>query len=150
VTTPIYLDDIEPGHRFVSSRRTLTETDIVWFSGISGDYGPLHSDEVFVAERTPFKGRIAQGWLSVAIASGLRSELMRWQILAYLEVECRWRAPAYPGDTLHAEFEVADVRTSKSRSDRGIVQVESQLLNQQGDTVMLSSEVFAVAVRELH
>jgi 3-hydroxybutyryl-CoA dehydratase len=145
---PIFFDEIEPGHRFVSSRRTLTETDIVWFSGISGDYSPLHTDEVFIATETEFRGRIAQGWLTVAIASGLRSEIARWQILAYLEVDCRWRSPAYPGDTLHAEFEVTEVRPSGSRPDRGVVKLDSQVLNQDGDAVMLCTEAFMVARRD--
>lgn len=143
----IHLDDISPGHSFGSSRRTLTEADILWFSGISGDYSPLHSDEVYVKTKTAFRGRIAQGWLVVGIQSGLRSELTRWEILAYLEATRRFREPAYPGDTLTARYTVTDVRRSTSKPDRGVVTLECEVLNEDGAVVQDGTEVFLVAAR---
>lgn len=144
---PVYLEDIEPGGSFVSSRRTLTEADIVSFSGISGDYSPLHSDERFVREHTPFEGRIAQGWLVVTIQSGLRSELDRWRILAYVSMERRFREPAYPGDTLQARYRVVEVRPSSSKPDRGIVRLECEVLKQAGALVQSGADSFMVASR---
>lgn len=143
----IYLEDIEAGEEFLSSRRTLTEADIAYFSGISGDRSPLHSDETFIRESTPFRGRIAQGWLIVSIQSGLRSRLDAWEILAWLEVNCRWRAPAYPGDTLQARYTVNEVRPSRSKPDRGVVTLGCEVVNQEGEVVQTSTETYLVGSR---
>lgn len=143
----LHLEDIEPGHCFESARRTLAEADIVAFSAISGDYSPLHSDELFVREHTPFRGRIAQGWLVTTIQSGLRSELDRWEILAYLGMERRFRAPAYPGDTLQARYEVTESRRSASNPDRGVVRLDCEVVNQDAKVVQSGWEEFLVAAR---
>lgn len=144
----MHLEDIEPGRAFESARRTLTEADIVAFSAISGDYSPLHSDEVFVREHTPFDGRIAQGWLVTTIQSGLRSELDRWRILAYLAMDRRFRAPVYPGDTLQARYVVAERRRSASKPDRGVVALDCEVVKDGGEVAQTGRETFLVAARE--
>src|SRR3954453_11950612 len=102
----IGLDDIAVGHEFDSARRTVAAADIISFSAATGDYSPLHSDEVFIREHTEFRGRIAQGWLVITIQSGLRSEIDRWDIVAYAGMERSFRAPVYPGDTIQARYRV--------------------------------------------
>lgn len=66
----MYFEDYEIGSKFVTSARTVTETDIVNFAGLSGDWFPLHTDEEY-ARKTVFKGRVAHGMLTLSIASGL-------------------------------------------------------------------------------
>jgi len=61
-----YFEEFQVGETLVSGRRTITEADVTAFAGLSGDFNPLHIDEVF-AQSTPFKGRIAHGLLVVAI-----------------------------------------------------------------------------------
>jgi 3-hydroxybutyryl-CoA dehydratase len=146
-TSRIYFDDIVESHQFGTSRRSITEADIIWFSGISGDHSPLHTDKTFIEKNTGFGDRIAQGWLIVGIQSGLRSELMRWEILAYLEAERQFAVPAYPGDTIEAMYKVAKVKRSKSKPDRGVVHLSCQVINQNGDVVQEGSEVFLVATQ---
>jgi len=119
----IYLEDIEAGHEFETSRRTVTEADIMAFCGVSGDFNALHTDELFVQEETPFRGRIAHGLLVLAISSGLRSEADGWHTIAYLEAQRRFSAPTYPGDTIHARCRVESTRRSRSRPDTGVVTV---------------------------
>ena len=58
------------GEVYETGRRTVTETDIVNFAGLSGDYNQLHTDEVF-AESTPYGGRIAHGALVFSMTTGL-------------------------------------------------------------------------------
>jgi acyl dehydratase len=140
----VALDDIAVGHTFSSARRTVSEADIVSFSAATGDYSPLHADEVFIRERTRFRGRIAQGWLVVTIQSGLRSEIDRWRILAYVAMDRSFREPVYPGDTIHARYRVDEVRPSRSKPDRGIVVLACDVLNQDGVTVCTGSETFLV------
>jgi acyl dehydratase len=141
----IALDDIAVGHEFESARRTVAEADIISFSAATGDYSPLHADEVFIREHTPFRGRIAQGWLIVTIQSGLRSEIDRWQILAYVGMERSFRAPVYPGDTIQAKYRVDDVRPSRSKPDRGVVTLACDVVNQDGESVCTGTETFLIA-----
>jgi acyl dehydratase len=143
----VALQDLVVGHEFLSARRTVSETDIVSFSAITGDYSPLHADELHVREQTPFRGRIAQGWLIVTIQSGLRSEIDRWRILAYAAMDRRFVEPVYPGDTLQARYRVDEVRPSRSKPDRGAVTLSCDVVNQDGTTVCTGTEVFLVGSR---
>jgi len=144
----ISYDDIEIGRRIVTLRRTVTEADIANFAGLSGDFNPLHTDEQWVREQTPFRGRIAHGLLSTAIASGLQSEYAYdWDIVAYLECLRRFQAPVYPGDTIQARYEVVDKRASKSNPETGVVSLEIELVNQDGDVVQSGRDVVLMARR---
>lgn len=143
----IYLEDIKLGHIFTTSRRTVYESDINIFSSISGDRSPLHTDLTFIRGSTGFKDKLLQGWLVLGIQSGLQSELKRWKILAYLEADRRFRAPAYPGDTLEARYIVEEIRPSRSKPDRGVVKLKCEVLNQDGDIVQEGYEAFMIASR---
>ncbi len=143
--TDVYLEDIIEGTRFESGRRTLSETDIVSFSAITGDYSPLHADLEYIRNSTGFHDRIAQGWLLVAIQSGLSSALKSWKILAYMGMDRRFIDPVYPGDTLHATYEVESVRPSVSRPTGGVVQLRCEVVNQNGVAVCTGREIFFVA-----
>jgi acyl dehydratase len=125
----------------------MTETDIVSFSALTGDYSVLHSDMEYIRKQTPFRDRLAQGWLIVTIQSGLDSELKRWRMLAYLGMERRFGRPVYPGDTIHVAYEVTEVRPSSSRSDGGIVTLDCDVINQVGESVCSGTETFFVERR---
>ena len=109
----IHFEEIQSGRRVVTARRTITEADILWFCGLSGDFNPLHTDIEFIREHTPFRDRIAHGHLVLTITGGLRSELDAWQIIAYLDCQRRFLAPVYAGDTIHAVYVVTEVRPSR-------------------------------------
>jgi acyl dehydratase len=146
--TRIYLEDIQPGHEFVTSRRTVTEADIMAFCGVSGDFNALHTDELFVREETPFRGRIAHGLLVLAMSSGLHSEADGWHTIAYLEAQRRFSAPTYPGDTIQARCRVESTRRSKSRPDTGVVTVSVEVLNQDGEVVQSGTDVLLIGARK--
>jgi 3-hydroxybutyryl-CoA dehydratase len=141
---PIDFDAIVQGETFTSARRTITEADIMAFAGVSGDFNPLHVDEVFAAQETPFGRRIAHGLLGVAIGSGLRSGMDDWHLLAFLETRRRFQAPMFAGDTIHIEATVASVRRSASKPDRGVVTVDVRLVNQDGTVVQSGQDVVLV------
>jgi len=141
----IHFDDIVKGHSFGTSRRSVTEADIISYSAISGDHSPLHTDKTFIAEHTDFSDRLAQGWLVVGLQSGLRSELMRWEILAFLNADYSWRTPAYPGDTLEARYQVVEAKRSRSKPDRGVITLEAEVINQRGDVVQKGTESYMVS-----
>ena len=144
---PMYLEDLSVGLEFPTARRTLTEADITAFAGISGDFDPLHMDETFVKEHTPFRGRIAHGLLVLAISSGLHSELDRIQSVAYLEERREFVAPAYPGDTIEARWRIDQVRPSRSRPGTGVVHLSVEVVNQDGEVIQRGTDVWLVLAR---
>jgi acyl dehydratase len=143
-----YLEDLTEGLEGVSGRRTVTEADIMAFCGVSGDFNPLHTDELFIAEHTPFRARIAHGLLVLAISSGLRSELDELEIIAYLDVQRRFAAPTYAGDTIHARWKVTGTRASTSRPGTGVATVEVDVVNQNGDVLQHGTDVYLLATRD--
>ena len=131
-----YYEDLNVGDEFVSPARTITETDIVAFAGISGDYNPLHTDAER-AKTTIFGARIAHGLLGVAIASGLASrikELHDDKYVAFLGLKWEFRKPVFIGDTLRLVENVAQKRETK-RPDAGLVVFTMALVNQHDDRV---------------
>lgn len=131
-----YFEDVETGEKWSSPSRTVTEADITNFAGISGDFHPLHTDEEY-AKKTVFKGRIAHGLLTLAIASGLKTrvEIFGETFMAFLGIEkLRFTAPVRIGDTIHVETEITDKRET-SKEDRGVVTLKSVGKNQRGEQV---------------
>ncbi|WP_413098296.1 MaoC family dehydratase [Streptomyces sp. Inha503] len=140
-----HFGDLKEGARYRSSGRTLTEADIMSFAGLSGDYNPLHIDETWVRSNTEFDGRIAHGLLVLAVTSGLRTPgLDEWAILAYLNVERKMLAPAYPGDTIHQRSWIESLRASRSRPGTGIVVVSSQVINHRGEVLQEGKDTYLV------
>jgi len=126
--TTKYFDDVEVGHQWLSQRRTITETDIVNFAGISGDFNPLHMDEEF-AKTTMFGKRIAHGLLGLSICSGLQSHEPHWAIMAFMGLDWKFTKPIFIGDTIVCKSEVKNCK-DLGKSGRGIVIMSRQLLNQ--------------------
>jgi acyl dehydratase len=131
-----YWHDFEVGETFESPRRTVTETDIVNFVGLSWDMNALHTDEES-ARIGPFGRRIAHGALGIAIVTGLLARLGHLQgtALAMLGVD-DWRFchPIFAGDTVHVRVTIDAVRAS-STPGRGIVGRFVELVNQDGAVV---------------
>lgn len=132
----LYFEEFSTGDQFTTPRRTVTEADVVQFAGLSGDYNPIHTDEVFSAE-TPFGGRIAHGLLCLSIVTGLAARLgiHDGTTIAMLGIE-EWRflKPVMLGDTIHARLTIADKRET-SKPDRGILIRGFEVVNQRGEVV---------------
>ena len=142
-----YFEDIAIGDEAATARRTITDADISWFCGLSGDFNPLHTDVEFIREHTPFRDRIAHGHLIMSITGGLRSELDDWRIVAYVDCRRRFVRPVYPGDTIRAVNRVTDVRPSTSRPALGVVTYEVRTVNQDDETVQEGTDVVLVERR---
>lgn len=133
MATARYFDDLELGLAETSPRRTITEADVVAFSGLTGDFNPLHTDQLHAAG-SRFGRRIAQGLLGTSIAAGLftATELSRSLqpgLIALLGVEATYLAPIFFGDTIWVEAEVTDLKPSKSGGS-GVVTIERLVRNQ--------------------
>jgi acyl dehydratase len=143
----MHLEEIEVGTTFQTSRRTVTEADIAAFAGVSGDFNPLHVDEIFAREQTPFGGRIAHGPLVLSMSYGMRSVRDEWKILALASCERRFRAPVFPGDTVWGTYEVLERRASRSRPGVGFVTLGVSIHSDRGDVVQEGRDVLMVASR---
>ena len=130
-----YWDEFSEGDTFVTKGRTITETDILNFAGLSGDFNPLHTDEEF-AKKTVFGKRIAHGLLGLAVSSGLSQGLALTEgtLLAFLGLEWKFAGPVFIGDTVHAEQTVSHLRAT-SNPKRGILTFDCKLINQDGKVV---------------
>ena len=130
----LYFDDVEIGQEWESSGRTITETDVVNFAGISGDFNPIHMDHEF-AKSTPFRRPIAHGMLIFAVASGLGVNYPPMRTIAFMQVqEWNLREPIYIGDTLHLKSRVKS-KTLRGRGRRGEIVWHRAVINQDGKVV---------------
>jgi acyl dehydratase len=142
----VYLEDIEPGQRFNSSRLTVTETHIVLFAGLTGDFNAMHMDAE-AARATRFGKVIAHGMLCASISAGLRSRIDDWAIVAMLDTNRSFLHPVYAGDTIGFAAEVIDVRPSETKSELGVVKLSVVLLNQHRREVQRGVDTLLVARR---
>lgn len=130
----LFWEDLVVGLEDISPARTLTEADVVAFAGLSGDYNPIHMDAVFSAEYGLGGERLVHGLLGVAVLTGLfaRSALgvgIQRQLIALLEINVRLQAPLRIGDTVHVRSRITG-RRETSKPERGIIELERSLVNQ--------------------
>jgi 3-hydroxybutyryl-CoA dehydratase len=90
-----------------SFTKTITETDVYLFAGISGDFNPMHVNESF-AQLTPFKTRIAHGALPQSLIAPVLGMQLPGLGTVALEISCRFKAPTFFGDTVTATAEVTE------------------------------------------
>ena|ERR1035437_2372766 len=139
----LYWEEWEIGAEFVSPARTVTETDMVMFTGLSGDYNPLHVNEEY-CKQTQFGGRIVQGPLVYSIAAGLVFQLHLYDhtLIAFLGFDSlKFTKPVKPDDTIHVELKVLEKRET-SNSDRGVMKRQLKVVNQRGEVVQEGIQAF--------
>lgn len=130
------IEEFEVGQVDESRARTVTETDVVTFSWISGDVNPMHTDAVHSA-KSPVGQRIAHGALGLSIATGLSASLgyLEGSAVAALGVdEWRFLKPILFNDTIHLRATVVSTRPT-SKTDRGVLVRRMELVNQHGEVV---------------
>jgi acyl dehydratase len=136
LSTPKYLEDLTAGDVFTSAARTITESDVVAFAGLSGDFNPIHTDVEF-ARDTVYGQRVVYGLLGLSMLTGLldRTGLFSGTAIAMLGIrDWTFTAPMFIGDTIHLRLEIIDVRRT-SAGDRGVVQRYFELINQRAEVV---------------
>jgi acyl dehydratase len=133
-----YLEDFAVGQRFGSGHLMVEKERIKSFAA-EFDPQPFHLDEV-AAQSTIFGGLAASGWHTAAMSMRLLvdSELRpAGGIVGAGFDEFRWPRPVRPGDQLHLESEVLEVRPSKSRPTQGLIKVRTTTLNQNDEPVQI-------------
>lgn len=144
----IGFEDFAEGLVWWTSSLTLTETHIVLWAGVTGDWYPLHMDDEFSREQGPFGQRVAHGPLVFALGVGLMSQagVFGDALIAWLGCDdLSAQEPVFIGDTIRLEATVKSVRPSQSDPSRGIVSFQYRTVNQHDRTVMLC--IFHVMVR---
>ncbi len=132
-----YFDQFIAGQKITSPGRTITESDIVLFAGLSGDYNQIHVDAEY-SKSSPFGQRIAHGLLGLTIASGLavQTGVMEGTVVAFREIsEWKFVKPVYINDTIHVEMEVIETKELR-RIGAGAVIISMNVINQNNETVM--------------
>ena len=125
------------GDRFRTESITVTETHVVGWAGLTGDWVPLHVDAEYAAT-TEFGQRIAHGPLTLALALGLvtRTGIFGMSVLAWLGLDnVRLPLPVLLGDTITTEVVVSASRPT-SKPGRGLVALDYDVRNQRDETVM--------------
>ncbi|WP_186429320.1 MaoC family dehydratase [Clostridium sp. BSD9I1] len=107
------IDEIKLGDRCYVEK-TISETDVYLFAGITGDLNPAHVNQV-VSEQTMFKGRIAHGILVTGLISTCLGMYLPGPGTIYMGQHVKFTAPVYIGDTIKAEVEVIDINIEKNR-----------------------------------
>lgn len=133
----MYFDEFEPGQHITSAGRTITESDIVSFAGLTGDYNQIHTNEEY-SKKVGFGKRVAHGLLGLSIASGLavRTGILEETVIAFREIsEWKFVKPIFIGDTIHVEMQVIETKALR-RLGGGSVVIELKVINQNGETVM--------------
>jgi 3-hydroxybutyryl-CoA dehydratase len=137
VSRGMFFEEFSVGQHIISTARTVTESDVVTFAGLSGDYNQIHTDAEF-SKNTPFGKRVAHGLLGIAIASGLvmRTGVLEGTVLAFREInEWKFSKPIFIGDTVHVELDVKEIK-ALPRLGGGSVIIELSVKNQQEEVTM--------------
>lgn len=142
-----YWNDLKVGDLFRTLNRTITESDIVNFIGVTGMVETLFTDLSFGSEHGSIKGRVVPAACVYTIIEGLLCQAtMQTTGLALLEIEKKILKPVFAGDTVHAEVEVTAVRPT-SKGNRGIVTTQNNIITQAGTLVITYRAVRMMAGR---
>ena len=144
----LYFEDIEVGMKIESAARTVTETDIVMFAALTGDWNPIHTDAEF-AKNTIFGQRIAHGLLTLSIVAGLlvRLGLTERTIVAFYGIDkLRFTNPVFIGDTIKAVLEVVGKEDKKGKP-YGVVVYDIKGVKQTGEVVLSYTSRVAILKR---
>jgi 3-hydroxybutyryl-CoA dehydratase len=118
--------------------KTVTESDIALFAGVTGDFNPVHIDAV-AAEKSMFGGRIAHGMLSAGFISAVLGMRLPGPGSIYLSQTLRFTKPVRIGDTVTARVKVVEVIAAKRR-----VRLATVCRNQKNETVVEGEAVVMI------
>lgn len=143
----LYYEDLPVGTVRLSSRRTLTETDLSMFSMLSGDWNAVHADAITMSERG--SDRILHGVLGIAVLTGLMDKAGWFDTSALAMTginDWRFLRPLLIGDTIHVRMEITERRPTR-KPGRGYVDRRFSIINQHDEVVQEGSIGVLVLMR---
>ena len=135
----LYFEEFALGTVLRTRGRTITETDLVQFATLTGDFNPMHTDAEY--SKDSFMGqRVAHGMLTLSYAVGQAYQLgiLERTVMGFRGLEMKFSSPVYIGDTIHAELRVADTKAAR-RLGGGVVTLDLRILKQDGTIVQKGS-----------
>lgn len=123
------IDEMSIGE-YAQFSKTVTESDIYQFAGVTGDLNPAHVDEEF-GKKTYFKGRIAHGMLMAGFISTVVGTKLPGPGSIYVEQSLKFLAPVHIQDTITAKAEVVEIDLENNR-----VKLHTTCNNQEGTIVV--------------
>jgi oxepin-CoA hydrolase / 3-oxo-5,6-dehydrosuberyl-CoA semialdehyde dehydrogenase len=133
-----YFEELEIGETLHTHRRTVTESDVVNFAGVSGDFFYAHMDDI-AAKDSIFERRVAHGYFVLSAAAGLFVDPAPGPVLANYGLEgLRFVKPVYIGDTIQARLTCKQKTAKEDREGeipQGVVAWDVEVTNQAGEAV---------------
>ena len=138
-----HFEELEIGETVFTSKRTITEADIVNFANVSWDHFYAHTD-ITSLDGTIFEERVAHGYFILSAAAGLFVDAKKGPVLLnYGLEECRFVKPVYAGATIGVRFTVKEKVEQEKRSEddisKGIVKFLVDVYDQTGETVAIAT-----------
>ena len=135
-----WYDDLATGDHWRTGGIVVTESHIVAFAGLSGDFFDVHMDDAF-ARAQGFPGRVAHGLLGLAMVDGLKNRApVKVMAVASLGWNWRFAGPIFAGDRIEATITVGERRLT-SKGDRGIVHLGFEVTKQDGTLVQAGETI---------
>lgn len=141
-----YWNEFEVGEKLETNGRTIESGDVNLFAGLSGDFNPVHVNEVF-AKKGMFGERVAHGLLTLAVTSGQMNQmgLFEGTTIGFLGMNnVKFSNPVRFGDTILTTATITDVRAT-SKKGRGVVAMSISVVNQKNETVLTYDQALLMA-----
>lgn len=142
-----FYEDYAVGEKRETFGRTITEADIVTHAGQTGDFYPHHMDAEW-CKTQPFGRRIAHGTLIFSVGVGMSAGEMNPEAMSYGYDRLRFIKPVFIGDTIRVTVTVKEKNGHPRRANQGIVTELCEVINQNGETVLVCEHLLLVNKRE--
>ena len=140
-----WFEDLNAGDWFETGHIVVTESHIVAFAGLSGDFFDVHMDDDF-ARAQGFPARIAHGLLGLALTDGLKNRAsVRIMAIASLGWNWKFTAPILAGDRIGAKVAVQETRLSSK--GKGILTLHIEVTQQEGRVVQKGETTLLVRLK---
>jgi acyl dehydratase len=141
-----WFEDLPVGGIWRTGGLVVTESHIVGFAGLSGDFFDVHMDDDF-ARSQGFSARLAHGLLGLALTDGLKNRAsVKLMAVASLGWDWRFVGPIVAGDRIAAVISVREKRLSSQR--KGIVTLRIEVSNQRGEIVQTGATTLIVRQKD--
>ena len=139
----LFFEDYVIGSSRETGGRTITETDLVWHAGHTGDFYPHHTDAEW-SKTQAFGQRIAHGTLILSVAIGMAAGEVNPESFAYGYDRLRFIKPVFIGDTIRVKVTVKEKREHRRKLTHGIVVAHCEVFNQRQELVLAGDQLIMV------